>query len=73
MPIITMLVTRRLPGGRSRRPIVQPVARHHDLADDLAGGEIAHQPLGAGVAERAVERAADLAEMHSVPRSVSGI
>ena len=31
------------------------------LADDFPGSEIAHQPLGAGMAERAGERAADLA------------
>ena len=67
MPISTTLVSlrsRRQParivGGR-RRPFAKPVARHHDLADDLAGGQIAHQPLRAGVAEAAGERAADLA------------
>ena len=32
-----------------------------NLADDLLGLEVAHQPLRAGVAERAGERAADLA------------
>ena len=41
-------------------PVVEAVARHHDLADDFARGEVAHQPLRAGVAERAVQRAADL-------------
>ncbi len=46
---------------RTARPVTQPVARHHHLADDLAGGEVAHQTLRAGVAERAIERAADLA------------
>ena len=54
-----MLVTRRLP-VLAVGPVVEAVARHHHLADDLAGGEIAHQPLRAGVAERAVQRAADL-------------
>jgi hypothetical protein len=50
------------PSGRScARPFAEPVARDHDLIDDLGGGEIAHEPLGAGVAEGAVERAADLA------------
>jgi len=49
---------RRLPLGVSRS--TQSLARDHHLADDLAGGEVAHQPLGAGVAERAVQRAADL-------------
>ena len=43
------------------RPIAQAVARHHHLADDFAGGEIAHQALRAGVTECAGERAADLA------------
>ena len=47
---------RRLSG-----PVAEPVAGDQDLTDDLAGGEIAHQPLGAGVAEAAIERAADLA------------
>ena len=64
-----MLETKRSPSGRQSRSlralgaqkIAQPVARHHDLADDLARREVAHQPLRAGVAERAVERAADLA------------
>ena len=41
--------------------VAEPVARDHDLADDLARGQVAHQPLRAGVAERAVQRAADLA------------
>ena len=41
-------------------PVIEAIARHHDLADDLARGEVAHQPLGAGVAERAIQRAADL-------------
>ena len=68
MPIITILVMQRSPAGhdavgrpRAARPVAQSVARHHHLADDLAGGEIAHQALGAGVAEGASERAADLA------------
>ena len=68
MPIITMLVMQRSPVGitpsvgRVRAgPIAEAVARHHHLADDLAGREIAHQALRAGVAERAGERAADLA------------
>ena len=69
MPIITMLETKRSPsvgrpgpcGALGAEEIAEPVARHHDLADDLARREIAHQPLRAGVAERAVERAADLA------------
>ena len=42
-------------------PVAETVARDHDLADDLAGREVAHQPLRAGVAERAGERATDLA------------
>src|SRR5262245_6440404 len=42
-------------------PVAETVARDHDLADDLAGGEIAHQALRAGMAERAGERATDLA------------
>ena len=61
MPIITTLVTRRLPVGRfAVGPVVEAIARHHDLADDLARGEVAHQPLRAGVTERAIQRAADL-------------
>jgi hypothetical protein len=42
------------------RPFVQIVARHHHLADDLAGGQVAHQLLRAGMAERTGQRAADL-------------
>ncbi len=41
-------------------PFAQRVARQHDLADDLARGQVAHQPHRAGMAEPAVERAADL-------------
>ena len=69
MPIMTMLVTKRSPPvGRPgavralhAEAVAEPVARHHHLADDLAGREVAHQPLRAGVAERAGQRAADLA------------
>jgi len=43
------------------QPITEAIARDHDLADDLAGREVAHEPLRAGVTERAGERAADLA------------
>src|SRR5262249_28909812 len=47
--------------ARSPQPITETIARDHDLADDLAGREVAHEPLRAGVTERAGERAADLA------------
>ena len=67
---MTTLETRRflrLPRGvgeapfiARERPVAEPVARQHDLGDDFARGEIAHQTLRPGVAERAVERAADL-------------
>ena len=52
---------------RGRRPAAprrasrRAIARQQDLADDLLGLQVAHQPLRAGVAERAGERAADLA------------
>src|SRR5262249_26246011 len=46
--------------ARRSKPIVEAIARDHDLADDLAGREVAHEPLRAGVAERASERAANL-------------
>jgi hypothetical protein len=55
------------------RPFVQIVARQHDLTDDFGRRQVAHQFLRAGVAEGTGQRAADLEEMHSVPRSVSGI
>ena len=68
MPIMTILVTQRSPVGTTpsvgRVPPGQSPSRSRatmHLADDFAGGEIAHQALGAGVAEGAVERAADLA------------
>ena len=48
-------------GRRSAGPVADAVARQQDLADDLLGLEVAHQTLRAGVAERAGERAADLA------------
>ena len=59
MPIITMLESIRPSGWR--RPFAERVAGEHDLADDLAGVEIADQPHRAGMAEAAIERAADLA------------
>ncbi len=66
MPIITMFETRRFSGSPPRRvvgagPIVETIARQHDLADDLGCRQIADEPLRAGVAEGAIERAADLA------------
>ncbi|AMY70342.1 hypothetical protein AKL17_3109 [Frigidibacter mobilis] len=42
-------------------PFAQVVARQHHLADDLARGQVAHQFLRAGMAERTSQRAADLA------------
>src|SRR5262249_17505852 len=47
--------------ARGPQPITEAIARDHDLPDDLAGREVAHEPLRAGMAERAGERAADLA------------
>src|SRR5262249_55849582 len=47
--------------ARGPQPITEAIARDYDLADDLAGREIAYEPLRAGVTERAGERAADLA------------
>src|SRR6516162_5314904 len=58
MPIITMLVTSRVPFSRSAQSLSR--SRRHDLDDDLTRGEISHQPLCAGVAECAVQGAADL-------------
>ena len=42
-------------------PFAQIVARHHHLAHDFTGGQIAHQLLRTGVAERTGQRAAHLA------------
>ena len=69
MPISTTLVILRSPVGTRRavlrrgrtRPVADAVARQQHLADDLRRLEVAHQSLRAGVAERAGERAADLA------------
>jgi hypothetical protein len=63
MPISTMLVEPRSSrlGFAGHRPFAQIVAREHDLADDLGRGQVAHQLLGAGVAERTGQRAAHLA------------
>ena len=38
---------------RAARPVAEPVAGRQHLAGDFAGGEIAHQALRAGMAERA--------------------
>ena len=43
------------------RPFAQRIAGEHDLADDFARREIAHEAHGACVAEAAVQRATDLA------------
>ncbi len=49
-------------GGRGGTlPVGKPIARQHHLTDDLARRQIAHQALRAGMAERAIQRAADLA------------
>ena len=48
-------------GRLGARPIADAIAGEQDLADDLRHLEVAHQALRAGVAERAGERAADLA------------
>ena len=69
MPMKTTLEIARKPspgsnpsvGGVEARKIAEPLARDDELRDDLARGEIAHQLLRAGMAESAVERAADLA------------
>ena len=42
-------------------PIANAVAGDEDLADDLGGCQVAHEPLRSGMAEGAGERAADLA------------
>ena len=42
-------------------PFAQRIAREHDLPDDLARCQVAHEAHRAGVAEAAVECAADLA------------
>ena len=43
-----------------RGPLAQRIARDQHLRDDLLRGQVAHQFLRAGVAESAVQRAADL-------------
>ena len=43
-----------------RRPFAVRIAGHEELGDDLAGIQIAHHALGAGVAEGAGKRAAHL-------------
>jgi hypothetical protein len=48
-------------GGERLGPLAQPVAGDEHLAHDLARRQVAHQLLGAGMAEAAGERAADLA------------
>src|SRR3546814_3323132 len=46
---------------RLGRPFAERFARQHHLADDLASGEIPDETHRAGMAEAAIERAADLA------------
>ncbi len=46
---------------RPLRPFAKRIAREQHLSDDLARGEVADEPHRTGVAETAVERAADLA------------
>ena len=43
-----------------RGPFAQRVARQHHLPDNFAGGQVADQFHGSGIAKTAVERAADL-------------
>jgi hypothetical protein len=55
-----VLLRCRALGAGHAGPFAEAVARDHDLRDDLRSVQIAHQPLRAGVAERAIQRAADL-------------
>jgi len=59
MPMKTTLVSRPL--AVRRRPLAEVVAGDLRLSNDFGGGQIADQGLGPGVAEAAVEGAADLA------------
>ena len=69
MPIITMLETKRSPSVGSPAPCARSAPSQSPSRSRATmiwptispGGEVAHQPLRAGVAERAGERAADLA------------
>ena len=49
------------PAVLRRGPLVQGIAGDHELPEDLARCQVAHQALGAGVAEAASQGAADLA------------
>ena len=51
----------RAVGRRRAGPVADPVPRDDELRHDLGGGQVAHEALRAGVAERAGEGAADLA------------
>ena len=73
MPMNTMLVRRGRRSSWRRRPFVEASRATSTWATISAAVEVAHQPLGAGVAEGAVQRAADLAGDASVPRSTSGM
>ena len=68
MPIMTTLETSRpVEGAATPSPrraagiVAEPVAGEQDLADDLLGRQVADELLGAGMAEGAGQRAADLA------------
>ena len=74
--IITTLEMRRFSGSPvagAARCQSQPIARQHDLAGDLAGGEIAHQPLRTVWQNKQLSVQPTWLEMHSVPRSGSGM
>src|SRR5262249_950470 len=47
-------------GWTALDPVAETVARDEDLPDDLAGREITHQAVRAGMTERAGKRATDL-------------
>ncbi len=53
-----------------RGPVAKRIPRHHNLADNFEGSQIAYQPLRAGMAKAAIQRATDLAR-HTKRSTVS--
>ena len=59
--IVVVIFIRRCKGHIALWPFAQRITCQHDLTDDFAGRQIAHQPHCAGMTEPAIQRAANLA------------
>ena len=64
---VVLIFIRRRKGHISLWPFAKRIACEHHLTNDFAGRQIAHQPHRAGMAEPAIERAANLARNTQSP------